>query len=238
MARGTRIAIIPARIGSKRLPRKNVRVLVDRPIIQWVIEAARASRVFDRVVVSTESDEVAEVAERAGADVPFRRPDALADDYTGTREVVAHAIGALGLDTGGGPDGPAVCCLYATAALVAPSDIARALGVLDRSADTFVFSALVEPRVWRSLKVRDDGSAEPVFPQWIEHRSQDLPGAVLDAGQFYWASTAAWTGPREILAPGAVPFPIPRSHAVDVDSKDDWSVLEALAAPRLHAGAP
>ncbi|MEE4209386.1 MAG: pseudaminic acid cytidylyltransferase, partial [Parvularcula sp.] len=114
------VAILPARGGSKRVPRKNVRDFAGRPMIAWPIATAQASGCFERIVVSTDDDEIARIAREVGAETPFRRPDALADDHTGTRPVVAHAVNALGLD----PE-TAVCCIYPTAPFLDAADLGR-----------------------------------------------------------------------------------------------------------------
>ncbi|HET6277881.1 MAG TPA: pseudaminic acid cytidylyltransferase, partial [Candidatus Polarisedimenticolia bacterium] len=138
------IAIVPARGGSKRIPRKNVRAFAGRPMIAWPLAAARESGLFDRIVVSTDDDEIAAVAEAAGGEVPFRRPPGLSDDITPTRSVINHAVGEVERLSGGHVE--TVCCLYATAAFVTAPDLVAARRMLDAGPGRrFVFAAARYP---------------------------------------------------------------------------------------------
>jgi pseudaminic acid cytidylyltransferase len=221
-----RIAIIPARGGSERIPRKNIRPFCGKPIIAWTIETARASGLFDHVVVSTDDPEIGAVAVEWGAEFPFVRPAALANAYTGTGEVMAHAT-QWALDAGWSVD--AVCCMYATAPFVQTEDLKRGLDALTSGDWSFAFAATdFAAPIFRSFSQRDDGGIEMFFPEFFESRSQDLPRALHDAGQFYWGRPSAWIERRRIFDRWTVPVIIPRSRVQDIDDADDWQRAEMM----------
>jgi N-acylneuraminate cytidylyltransferase len=218
------LCVIPARGGSKRAPRKNVRPFLGRPMIAWAVAAARDSGVFDAIVVSTDDAEIAAAAEAAGAQAPFRRPAALADDDAPTRPVIAHAIAALAAE-----GAEAVCCLYATAALTDPADIARGLARLRAGAARYVFPVAPFPaRIQRALWRDDDGALAMVDPGAFSARSQDLRPAFHDAGQFYWARPGTWATDAPVFE-GAVGLDIDPARVQDIDDEDDWRRAEAMA---------
>ena len=219
------LAVIPARGGSRRVPRKNVRPFLGRPMIAWAIDAARASGAFDRIVVSTDDDDIAAAAKAAGAEVPFRRPAALADDHTPTRPVIAHAIEALGDD-----DAEAVCCLYATAPLVDPEDLGRGLARLRAGAASYVFPVVPFPSpIQRALRRAADGRIEMFDPAAFHARSQDLEPAWHDAGQFYWARPATWRTDAPVFTPAAIGLAIAPERVQDIDTDEDWRLAEMKA---------
>lgn len=221
-----RLAVLPARGGSKRIPRKNVRPFCGRPMIAWSIAAALKSGLFDRIIVSTEDSEVAHVAREHGAEVPFLRPLDLADDHTGTIPVMAHAVG-WAEEQGWALD--AVCCIYPTAALLSSDDLARGLDLLDDSRFDFAFSATDYPSpIFRAFRRTDEGGVEMFFPEHFSSRSQDLPRALHDAAMFYWGRPAAWLSARTLFGPRSTPLLIPRWRVQDIDTPDDWLRAEAL----------
>ena len=185
-----RMAVIPARGGSKRIARKNVRMFHGRPMLAWSIEAARACGLFEQIVVSTDDAQIAEVACQCGATSPFVRPASLADDHTGTTAVVAHAVG-WAREQGLEPD--AVCCVYATAPFLRATDLVRGLETL-RSGDwSYAFSATdFAAPIFRAFRQLSDGGLEMFHPEHFATRSQDLPVALHDAAQFYWGTPDAW----------------------------------------------
>src|SRR5581483_1159254 len=184
------LALIPARGGSKRIPRKNVRPFCGKPMIAWSIEAARRSGLFDHVVVSTDDDEIAAVATGLGAEVPFRRPAHLSGDHTGTTEVIAHGT-QWALDHGW--DVEAVCCIYATAPFIDIDDLERGQSILASEDWAYVFAATdFAAPIFRSFRQLSTGGIEMFFPEHFGTRSQDLPVALHDAAQFYWGKAAAW----------------------------------------------
>ncbi|MDH5524797.1 MAG: pseudaminic acid cytidylyltransferase [Desulfobulbaceae bacterium] len=221
------IAIIPARGGSKRIPRKNIKVFCGKPMIAWSIEAAKKSGLFDRIIVSTDDAEIAEVAREWGAEVPFMRPEELSGDYAGTTEVIAHATQWV---LGQGVDVVAVCCIYATAPFVQIDDLRRGLKALNSGAWNYAFTVTdFAAPIFRSFKQTAEGGLEMFFPEHFGTRSQDLPTALHDAGQFYWGRPAAWLEGKRIFANRSKPVLIPRWRVQDIDNQDDWERAEMLA---------
>ena len=231
------LAIIPARGGSKRIPRKNIRPFSGKPIIAWSIEAAKASHCFDRIIVSTDDPEIAAVAKEWGADVPFMRPAELADDHTGTTAVIAHAI-EQEQESGRRPVN--VCCLYATAPFVDPDDLRQGLEMLKQDNCKYVFSVTSYAfPIQRALRIVADGRVEMFAPENLNTRSQDLDEAYHDAGQFYWGKASAWLEGATIFGLGALPIIIPRSRVQDIDTSEDWEraeyMFEAMRAARAES---
>lgn len=223
----TAIAIIPARGGSKRIPRKNIKTFHGRPMIAYSIRAALDSGLFARVIVSTDDAEIAEVARACGAEVPFMRPAALADDHAGTAEVIQHAVGSLCEQ---GEVFTYACCLYATAPFVTPEYLARGLELLEEHPDkayAFTVTDFASP-VQRALRLRADGGVESLYPEFYETRSQDLEPAFHDAGQFYWGRTEAWEQGAPLHAPHSLPVRLPRHRVQDIDTPEDWQRAELL----------
>jgi len=221
-----KIAVIPARGGSKRIPRKNIKVFCGKPMIAWSIEAARASGLFDQIIVSTDDAEIATVAKAYGAHVPFMRPEDLANDHAGTIPVIAHATHWL---EAAGQAPSAVCCIYAAAPFVQPADLKQGLEILDSGPWEYVFSATSFGfPIFRSFKRHADGSVEMFFPQHFETRSQDLPEAFHDAGQFYWGRPGAWTGNKRIFDRWSNAVMLPRWRVQDIDCAEDWERAEVL----------
>jgi N-acylneuraminate cytidylyltransferase len=221
-----RLAVIPARGGSKRIPRKNIRPFGGRPMIAWSIDAALQSGCFDRVVVSTDDSEIADVARTAGAEVPFMRPAALSDDHTGTIPVVAHAV-QWQADHGARP--AEVCCLYATAPFVQPADLRRGLDLLTASGAQYAFSVTSYAfPIQRAIRLDTDGRVAMFDPAQFNTRSQDLEEAFHDAGQFYWGRADAWLQGLRIFSPDAVAVHLPRHRVQDIDTPEDWTRAEWL----------
>ena len=225
-----KLALIPARGGSKRIPRKNIRPFRGRPMIAWSIAAAQAAGCFDRIVVTTDDEEIAELAESHGAEVPFLRPAHLADDQATTQAVVLHAV--QWCDQQGLPV-EAVCCLYATAPFVQPGDLAEAAQLLALApAHSFVFTATSFPfPIQRAIRIDAKGGSAMFQPELFNTRSQDLEEAYHDAGQFYWGSSAAWKTNTHIHS-NAVGYVIPSWRTIDIDTPDDWTRAENLARSR------
>ncbi|MCL7945964.1 pseudaminic acid cytidylyltransferase [Marinobacter sp. ATCH36] len=227
MSRLSRVAVIPARGGSKRIPRKNIREFCGKPMIAWSVEAALQSGCFDRVVVSTDSREIAGIADQYGAEVPFIRPSNLSGDLTGTLPVMAHAVNAL-IDLE--QDAKAmVCCIYATAPFVRSIDIARGYEMLVNSDGDFAFSVTTYPYpIQRSLRMTPGGRVEMFWPEYFQTRSQDLEEAWHDAGQFYWGRAEAWAQQRPIFSPQSLPVLLQRYRVQDIDSEEDWVRAEYM----------
>lgn len=214
-----KIAIIPARGGSKRIPRKNIRDFAGRPMIDWTIKAAKESRLFEHVVVSTDDDEIAEIAITCGAEVPFKRPADLADDHTTTVSVVAHAVrtcNTLGwsLDH--------ICCLYPCAPFLMTQDLITSYKLLVDRKVHFVYPVTEYPHpIQRALRYLPSGKMAFYSSEFELTRTQDLEVAYHDAGQFYWGSVSAWLEERNMHTDG-LGMPIPKWRVVDIDTEEDW----------------
>ena len=220
------IAVIPARGGSKRIPRKNIKDFCGKPMIAWSIEAAKATGLFDHIIVSTDDAQVAEIAREWGAEVPFIRPFELSDDYAGTTEVVAHAT-RWSIDQGWSVS--AICCIYATAPFVQVDDLRRGLKLLESGNWAYAFSAtdFASP-IFRAFKQVAEGGVEMFFPEHFATRTQDLPIALHDAGQFYWGRPSAWTEGTRIFDRHSISVVIPRWRVQDIDNQDDWIRAELI----------
>lgn len=221
------IAVIPARGGSERIPRKNIKQFAGRPMISHSIATARASSLFDQVVVSTDDSAIAEIAIACGAEVPFRRPDALADAHTSTMDVMRHAVRWL-QEQGGRFE--YVCCIYATAPFLRPRDLARGLARLTEAPEVdFAFSvtSFAFP-IQRALRIRPDHSVEAFWPEYLTCRSQDLEPAFHDAGQFYWGRSAAFTRSSHVVNARSVAVELPRWLVHDIDTPEDWTAAEMV----------
>jgi pseudaminic acid cytidylyltransferase len=227
-----KIAVIPARGGSKRIPRKNVKLFCGKPMLAWSIEAAQAAGVFDHIIVSTEDAEIASVAREWGAEVPFTRPAELADDHAGTTAVIAHATRwALSQEW----PLQAVCCIYATAPLVRLEDIQRGLSTLAAGSWAYAFSATeYAASIFRSFRERSDGGIDMLFPEHFTSRSQDLAVALHDAAQFYWGRPSAWLQGERIFDRHSAPVIIPRWRVQDIDTQEDWMRAELIAPSILR----
>lgn len=215
-----KIAVIPARGGSKRIPRKNIKDFCGKPMIAWSIASAKASGMFDHIIVSTDDVEIAEVAKQWGAEVPFMRSAELSNDYAGTTEVIAHAT-QWALEQGWPVT--AVCCIYATAPFLQVDDLKQGLEALESGDWEYAFAATdFAAPIFRSFKQRADGGIEMFFPDHFLTRSQDLPTALHDAGQFYWGRPSAWMEGKRIFDRHSMPIVIPRWRVQDIDEQDDW----------------
>ena len=219
------IAVIPARGGSKRIPRKNIRFFAGRPMMSYAIEAARSSGLFDHIVVSTDDAEIADIALERGAEVPFIRPNNLSDDLTPTVPVIAHAIRALsdlGMEVG------LVCCIYPGVPFLKPSDLHGTLTLLNQSGADYSFPVAEFPSpVQRALVRNERGYMSPLFHESELARTQDLERVYHDAGQFYWGRRAAWLGNERIHSSG-VGYPVPNWRVVDIDTEEDWIRAQIL----------
>lgn len=221
-----RLAVIPARGGSKRIPRKNIKPFAGKPMIGWSIQAARESDCFDRIIVSTDDDEIASVAREWGADVPFSRPAELANDYAGTLPVIAHAVRWM---ADAGHLAEAICCLYATAPFVQPQDLRHGLDLLQGPGVDYAFSSTAYPfPIQRAFKLTPNGGAEMADPSQFKMRSQDLEEFYHDAGQFYWGTADAWLAERPIFSAASRPVILPRDRVEDIDTMEDWRRAEWL----------
>lgn len=222
------VIVIPARGGSKRIPRKNIREFHGKPMIAWSIENARAIDEEIRVVVSTDDEEIAEIARGFGAEIPFVRPAELSDDYATTVDLMAHAVSVLVEEED--TEVP-VCCLYATAPFSGPDLIGKGLETLyETDCDYVVPVVEYGYPIQRALR-ETDGRLSMREPEHMATRSQDLEPCYHDAGQFYWARAKVWRSKAPIFG-NAAPILMPSNQSVDIDTPEDWEMAERLFASR------
>lgn len=217
------VAIITARGGSKRIPRKNIRLFAGKPILAYSLEAALTSGLFDEVMVSTEDDEIAAIARQWGAAVPFRRSQRNADDYAGTAEVLLEVLAEYERRGRFFTHG---CCLYPTAPLVTRELLVKGQEMLLQEAYDTVFPVLrYSAPIQRALTLAD-GRVHRVWPEYDQTRSQDLPLSYHDAGQFYWFRVAALKQQQKLWTDNSGAIVLSEMEAHDIDTLDDWSVAE------------
>jgi N-acylneuraminate cytidylyltransferase len=220
------ICIIPARGGSKRILRKNIKVFNGKRMILYSIKAAILSGCFDKVVVSTDDEEIARIAKESGADVPFMRPSDLSGDYIATMPVINHAIDwfeehGFNIDN--------VCCLYATAPFVQAYDIKTAYKQLINSDADYCFSVTsFSFPIQRSIMLTENNRVTMFDEKYMNTRSQDLVEAFHDAGQFYWGKTEAFKLEKPMFSECATPYILPRHLVQDIDTKEDWDRAELM----------
>jgi pseudaminic acid cytidylyltransferase len=220
------VCIIPARGGSKRIPKKNIRDFCGKPMIARSIEAAESAGIFDRIIVTTDADEIAVVAKACGAEVPFMRPSELSDDHASTDAVVIHALNWF---RNNGIELEYVCCLYATAPFVKPEYLRQGLELLKSTGASTGISVTSFPfPIFRGLKINRKGTLEMFWPEHRLTRSQDLPEAFHDAGQFYWLNVEKYMKAPALYASDAVPIILPRYLVQDIDTPEDWMRAEFM----------
>jgi pseudaminic acid cytidylyltransferase len=221
-----KIAVIPARGGSKRIPRKNIKDFCGKPMIVWSIEAAKASTLFDHIIVTTDDNEIAELAKKHGAEVPFIRPAELSDDYVGTGDVVKHAVEWVMQNI----DKPEyVCTIYATAPFIKPTDLIKGLKLLEGNESKIVFTVTSFPfPIQRAIKITGHGRVEMFQPEQFMTRSQDLELSYHDAGQFYWSLTDAVLSDVSAFSKESIPLILPRHQVQDIDTIEDWHRAELM----------
>ena len=220
-----RLAVIPARGGSKRIPRKNIKDFCGMPMIAYAINAAVQSGLFEHIIVSTDDEEIARIAREWGAETPFVRPAELADDHTPTVPVIAHAITAcraLGWHI------DYTCCIYPGVPFIQMEDLKRAFELLQTSQAAYCFPITEFPSaIQRALRRLPGGQMQPFYPEYELTRTQDLEPAYHDAGQFYWGKSDAWLNNKNVHSNG-VGLPVPNWRVVDIDTPDDWARAEIL----------
>lgn len=221
-----RVAIIPARGGSKRIPRKNIKFFFGKPMLAWSIEAAINSKCFDLVICSTDDDEVAKIAQDYGALTPFLRPKNLSDDNTGTIPVIAHAIDYIQRN---GDKVELACCIYATAPFILPVDLQNSLEKMQRNELDYCFSVTSYPfPIQRSIRITSNQRTSMLQPEMIQKRSQDLEELYHDAGQFYWGTSESWLEGRALFSKNTMPHILPRHRVQDIDTMEDWKRAELM----------
>lgn len=214
------LCIIPARGGSKRIPRKNVKFFLGKPMLAYSIEAAFASNLFDEVMVSTDDEEIAEVAKQYGAIVPFMRSAETANDFATTADVLHEVINKY-KELGREFDN--FCCIYATAPMIQCKDIITAFNRLQSSDFTIVYPVVqFSYPIWRCLDLAEDGSMKRHWPEFENSRSQDLPKEYHDTGTFYWYKTNEWLAGN--INVGGIE--VDETTIQDIDTETDWKLAE------------
>ncbi len=217
------LAIIPARGGSKRIPRKNVKDFQGQPIIAYSISAALRSGCFSRVMVSTDSEEIAGVARRYGAEVPFLRSEATANDYATTADVIREVLNEYERR---GERFDAICCIYATAPFILPYRLSEGRSILEAGHEAAFTCVEYSYPVQRGLEIGADGRIAMRWPQYASSRSQDLTPTYHDAGQFYFCRTDAFRRDGSLWGPDAFPIVLPELEVQDLDTPTDWRLAE------------
>ena len=219
------IAIIPARGGSKRIPRKNIKNFFDKPLIAYSIQTALESQLFEKVIISTDDAEIADIARIYGAEVPFIRPQELADDFSGTEDVISHTLDYLKSQ---GEEYLFACTIYATAPLLQAKYLKEGLEKLKNSNAVHTFSATTMPfPIQRTFKIDTDGRCEMFTPEHYMSRSQDLEEAYQDAGQFYWSRLNTFSN-KIMFGKDSIPVILPRHLVQDIDTLEDWKRAEIM----------
>jgi len=219
------VAIIPARGGSKRIPRKNIKDFFGKPLIAYSIQVALNSQLFDKVIVSTDDKEIADIAKQYGAEVPFLRPEKLSDDFTGTSDVINHTLKYLNERN----EKYDYCCtIYATAPLLQTKYLIEGFNRIQKSDAINAFSATSMPfPIQRTFKIDENGRCEMFYPEFYYTRSQDLEEAYQDAGQFYWTKLTSQSD-EIMFGKDSIPIILPRHLVQDLDTFEDWTRLEYL----------
>lgn len=217
------LCIIPARGGSKRIPRKNIRPFMGKPIIAYSIEAALKSGIFDEVMVSTDDEEFAKVARQYGASVPFLRSEATSNDYAGTEDVMKEVIDEYRKI---GKEFDNFCCLYSTAPFVTSERLKEAYAMLNDTIDAAFTVVQYSYPIQRSLKKNENGYVEMNFPQYADARTQDLEPIYHDAGQFYFVKVKAFENEFTLWCKRTTPLVLSELEVQDLDTLTDWQLAE------------
>lgn len=217
------IAIITARGGSKRIPRKNIRSFLGKPIISYSIETAINSHIFEDVIVSTDDREIADISRKYGANVPFMRSKENSTDYADTADVIREVLLELKKL---GREYDNICCIYPTAPFITVEKLEKSFELLN---NTGVYN--VVPMVPFSFPpqrgmIIENGFAKPIDSIAIGERSQDLETIFHDAGQFYWIKTIEFLNNPDILMNHTAIFHVPETEVQDIDNEDDWIIAE------------
>lgn len=221
-----KIAVIPARGGSKRIPRKNIKSFCGKPMIAWSIEVAKSSGLFDHIIVSTDDEEIAETAKKYGAEVPFIRPAELSDDFVGTGAVVKHTVEWV-IKNLNRPE--YVCTIYATAPFIRKLDLVNGFNLLIEEGSQLAFTVTSFPfPIQRAVKINNKQRVSMFQPEHYMSRSQDLEDAYHDAAQFYWAETNAVLNDVSAFSLDATALILPRYRVQDIDTLEDWKRAEHL----------
>ena len=218
------LAIIPARGGSKRIPRKNIKIFAGQPIIKYSIDAAKESGLFDEIMVSTDDKEIAEISKSFGAKVPFMRSKENSTDMAMTASVLEEVVAEYKKR---GKDFDYMCCIYPTAVFVTGERLREAKQmILEKSADAVIPVMKFGYPIQRALRTREDGGAVMFWPENYNTRSQDLEPAYHDCGQFYFVKVGSFLKQKVMFMEFTVPLEVPGSEAQDIDNEEDWKMAE------------
>ncbi len=218
-----RLAIITARGGSKRIPRKNIKEFCGKPILAYSIEAAIASGMFDTVMVSTDDEEIAEIAKRYGAQVPFYRSEATSNDYATTNDVILEVLDEYEKR---GEKFELACCIYPTAPFITGAKLKDAVAKLEASdADTLIPVVAFSYPPQRALVIEDD-SLVFKYPEYLDSRSQDLQSHYHDVGQFYMFRTERFRVNKKLMVGKILPLVVSELEVQDIDNETDWKIAE------------
>ncbi|MBT6917515.1 MAG: pseudaminic acid cytidylyltransferase [Flavobacteriales bacterium] len=218
------VALIPARGGSKRIPGKNKRDFRGRPIVEYAIETAIRSNLFDEVLVSTNDEEIAKIAENLGAMVPGLRSEENSGDQSTTADVVAEV---LAIQSVAEQSYDLICCIYPTAVMLTDDLLKTCIELMRSHEFSSVFPVVQYPHpIWRSLELNRDGQAQYNFPEFELSRTQDCPPAYFDPGQFYVIRVKDFLETKNFLGESKGTFVIPDSSVQDIDTEEDWKMAE------------
>lgn len=218
------VAIIPARGGSKRIPRKNIKLFFNKPIISYSIEAAKKSELFNKIIVSTDDEEIAEIAIRCGAEVPFLRSSKNADDFSSTASVIQEVLSNLSILSLNFENG---CCIYPTSPLINIEKLTLGYNELINKQRDVVFPVLkFSYPIWRGLEFVNDGLIKMIWPKYENFRSQDLNEAFHDAGQWYWFRTHRFIREQTFFTKNTGSIILSEFEAQDIDNLEDWFIAE------------
>jgi len=229
-----KVCIIPARGGSKRIPRKNIRNFCGKPVIAWSINKAIESRLFDKVIVSTDDQDIADISKEYGAEVPFLRPKELSDDFTGTIPVIKHSINWINKNMA---EVKYACCIYATAPFIEIKYLIEGYEKLIEANSAYTLSVTTfSYPIRRAIRITESNKIQMIYPENYKSRSQDLEETFHDAGQFYWGKSDAWMQNKDFFKEHSSPVFIPRFKVQDIDTEEDWERAQnmfKILNPRL-----
>jgi len=219
-----RVAIITARGGSKRIPRKNIKLFLGKPIIAYSIQAALDAHCFDEIMVSTDDEEIADVAQKYGASVPFFRSEATSNDFSGTADVLLEVLSQYQRQS---VNFHQACCIYPTAPFLTPEVLIKGLALMEEyQAESLIPVAEFPSSIWRSFQISGN-YLERIWPENEEKRSQDLRNAYYDAGQFYWFQIKPFLNSKKLLTEKTIPLILQPAQVQDIDTPSDWIEAES-----------
>jgi len=219
----SKVAIITARGGSKRIPRKNIKPFLGKPMLLYSIEAALQSGIFDEVMVSTEDEEIADIAKQAGAKVPFYRTEKTANDFATTADVIQEVLETYEQQ---GKHFDYACCIYPTAPFITPEKLIEGMELLEKNHADSAMPIVQFSFPPQRCVVKNGAYITPKWPENMAKRSQDLEPMYHDAGQFYWIDTKAFAQQHTVIMKKTVPVILSEMDVQDIDTEEDWAMAE------------